>query len=103
MGLGGARYTRLVASHVSAKNMMIRPVRLKCASPALAMPVPTHSATTEKVTRREGTSMRVMYSIATTKTGVNALRLGLRDQLGFRAWVRVRARVRVKVRLRRLP
>ena len=52
--------------------MMIRPVRLKFASPALAMPVPTHSATTEKVTRREGTSTRVMYSIATTKTGVNA-------------------------------
>jgi hypothetical protein len=36
------------------------------------MPVPTEIATTERVTRREGTSTRVTYSIATTKTGVNA-------------------------------
>ena len=81
--------TCLVASHVSAMNMITRPVKLNLdspaahhrgaasgacvvaarylvhgttmdlGSPALAILVPRHSATIERVTRREGTSTRV--------------------------------------------
>jgi len=59
--------------------MISTPVRLKCASPALAMAVAALISPTDSATRGEGVSTRVAYSITTTNTGVKALRIWTKE------------------------